>query len=47
MLLEKGAKPDFKLEFGAFAGESPLSYAEKLRMWGGIVELLQSYVQQE
>ena len=46
MLLEKGAKPDFTLEFGALAGESPLSFAEKLCM-GGIVELLQSYVQQE
>ena len=42
MLLEKGAKPDFRPEFGCFAGTSLLSFAKE-KGFEDVVMLLQSY----
>ena len=44
MLLEKGAQPDLKIEYGCFTGESPLSMAKFLDLEA---KLLQSCVQRE
>ena len=46
LLLEMGAKPDFMLKTGHFAGQSPLSYARR----GGfedITKLLLLHAQRE
>ena len=45
LLLKKGAKPDFTLVSGRYAGLSPLSYAEEYRLMD-IVKLLQAYQQE-
>ena len=46
LLLKKGAKPDFTLKTGFFAGQSPLSCAKE-RGLKDMVKLLESYVEQE
>lgn len=44
--LETGAQPDFTIEFGIFAGQSPMSFAE-MRGLGAMAQLMKSYVQRE
>ena len=43
MLLEKGAQPDFRIQYGFYRGESPLSAAQDLG-FTAVLNLLQSCV---